>query len=97
MALCAMHRSSDEWRCGRHLVTRKSRAEAYERNCRPSVVRFEAVGPWPTALERKSRRATHQPSRLTALLAVALWAISPKQAPRDPKPRGGVAIDRHGR
>jgi hypothetical protein len=65
MALCAMHRPFDEWRCGRHLVTRKSRAEAYERNCRPSVVRFEAVGPWPTALERKSRSATHQPSRLT--------------------------------
>jgi hypothetical protein len=57
MAFCAMHQSSDEWRCGRHLVTSKSHA-ILERVCRPSVVRFDAVALWPTAVEREPHSAT---------------------------------------
>ncbi len=49
-------------------------------------------GAWRAAsiLRRMAMRATSR-------IEEALWAISSKQAPRDLKPRGGVAIDRHGR
>ena len=94
-ALGAMHRSSDEWRCGRHLVTSKSRAETYERVCRPSVVRFDAAGLWPTALERESCGATQTNGPGFGRFLLCLMAISSKHAPRDVKPRGEVAIDRH--
>jgi len=42
----------------RHLVTRKSSAEAWSALCRPSVVRFDAMGLEPTATERESHGAT---------------------------------------
>ena len=62
MALNAMHRSSDEWQCGRHLVTSKSRGEAYERVCRSSVVRFDAAGLWPRPLWSASRVVRLKPT-----------------------------------
>jgi len=67
----------------RHLVTRKSSAEAWSARCRRSVVRFDAVGLEPTAIERESHSAT-QTNRpgYRALLAVALWASSSKHPPR---------------
>ena len=62
MALSAMHRSSNEWRCERHLVTRKLRAEADEWVASPSVVCLDVAGLYGRPHSSASRIVRLQPT-----------------------------------